>query len=199
MILSRQRNNYRDPRGAPAPVLGNVGDFLCKCDPNRSLPLRPTPLLIALLLAVSVRPAHAEKPFWNGTALCKPPEMVVFSCELERQTVSICENDAEDKLIYRYGRPGHIQLELPDVYYSAEGASGGAEELIPDLDPSLTSLSRSTFSAQIPISIRRNLRLDPPTRMTATILAALTFSFTVLPCWTATRPSLATSVAGCRE
>lgn len=76
-----------------------------------SMPRPAASLAIAAAMAGALpMPAGA-----TGLApLCEAGETVAFACRMARsgKTVSVCERPGS--LIYRYGAPGRIELELPD-------------------------------------------------------------------------------------
>lgn len=54
----------------------------------------------------------------KASSLCAPDEQTIWSCETaNRKTVSICGSRQLDKergyLQYRFGRPGHVELQYP--------------------------------------------------------------------------------------
>lgn len=71
-------------------------------------------LAAATLMPAALTPAIAAPA---GT-LCHPDEAVIFSCPAGARTVSICASgdlDAGSGLVlYRYGRPGRVELTYPD-------------------------------------------------------------------------------------
>ncbi|OYX70945.1 MAG: hypothetical protein B7Y95_14085 [Rhizobiales bacterium 32-66-11] len=71
-------------------------------------------LTAATLMPAALTPAAAAPA---GT-LCHPDEAVIFSCPAGARTVSICASgdlDAGSGLVlYRYGRPGRVELTYPD-------------------------------------------------------------------------------------
>ncbi|MFD0739829.1 hypothetical protein ACFQZQ_11100 [Lysobacter koreensis] len=56
-----------------------------------------------------------------GATLCQSDEHVVFSCGIERsrKTASVCAspdmNDSQGHIVYRYGRPGRVELTYPEI------------------------------------------------------------------------------------
>lgn len=59
--------------------------------------------------------------------LCKKDESVSFSCGLKSKNISVCRN-SEDALIYRFGTPKKIELELEsEVHFSRTAFCGGGE------------------------------------------------------------------------
>ena len=63
----------------------------------------------------------------DSETLCNADERVSFTCGLNSKTVSVCRND-ENRLVYRFGKKGHIEKELEsDVHFSRTAYSGGGE------------------------------------------------------------------------
>ncbi|MBA3804422.1 MAG: hypothetical protein H0X14_01740 [Acidobacteria bacterium] len=61
------------------------------------------------------------------TSLCARDEKIIWSCETDnRKTVSICGSKQLDKqrgyLQYRFGRPGHVELEYPQQRQNTQTA-----------------------------------------------------------------------------
>lgn len=73
--------------------------------------------LVSILLSPSV---YSE-------GLCNTDERVSFSCSAESKSISVCRN-SEEALIYRFGTPQKIELELEsDIHFSRTTYSGGGE------------------------------------------------------------------------
>ncbi len=68
-------------------------------------------LVTALACAAPSCEAH------GAVTLCRPTERVAFSCAAARQYVSLCASPnlspGQGYLVYRHGRPGHLDLEYP--------------------------------------------------------------------------------------
>jgi hypothetical protein len=62
-------------------------------------------------------------------SLCRAPETVLFTCAVRTKTVSVC-GKGQSGAVYRFGRPGHIELEATDLHFAYTGFSGGGEEQI---------------------------------------------------------------------
>ncbi|MGF1691072.1 hypothetical protein [Photobacterium kagoshimensis] len=63
---------------------------------------------------------------WSGS-LCRSGEVESFSCNIKSKIVSVCAKK-DDRLIYRYGKLGAIELTLVSpVHFSITGYSGGGE------------------------------------------------------------------------
>jgi hypothetical protein len=73
-------------------------------------------------LVVSLTPRGASKsPTVAAVGLCAPTEKVIFSCSTGAKTVSVCAAGS-DKLQYRFGKVGAVELALP-----ANGVSPSAD------------------------------------------------------------------------
>ena len=71
--------------------------------------------LVSILLSPSV----------YSDDLCNTDERVSFSCNAESKRISVCRN-SEEALIYRFGTPHSIELELEsDIHFSRTTYSGG--------------------------------------------------------------------------
>ena len=72
-----------------------------------------------------------------AASLCHAPEAVLFTCQVEVKTVSICGRQQEQGqgkagadqagAVYRYGRQGRVELETTDLHRALEGWAGGGE------------------------------------------------------------------------
>ena len=64
-------------------------------------------------------------------SLCRVPETPLFTCKVDAKVVSICAQpqggQAQGGAVYRFGRRGHIELEVAGLHYAEHGFSGGAE------------------------------------------------------------------------
>ena len=100
--------------------------------------------LAALAAAVpSAADWTAGGPQMSGS-LCRVPETPLFSCKVGTRVVSICAppqseqaqgertpgEPARSGAVYRFGRPGHIELELTGLHYAEQGFAGGGETQI---------------------------------------------------------------------
>lgn len=82
-------------------------------------------LLAAVLVAALTGAAPAQpRP---AESLCRPPEAVVFACRVGIKTVSICGQQERGGAVYRYGRPGRVELEASDLRRAHTGWPGGGE------------------------------------------------------------------------
>jgi hypothetical protein len=62
-------------------------------------------------------------------SLCDVGETVLFSCPLRGRLVSVC-GQAPARSIYRFGRPGRIELQSRDLRHASRMFSGGGESQI---------------------------------------------------------------------
>ena len=76
---------------------------------------------------VVVRPATA-KPKLEPT-LCTDQEIELFSCPIRSKVVSVCAVPG-GKATYRFGRPGHVELQSSRLHKAENGYSGGGEDQI---------------------------------------------------------------------
>ena len=81
----------------------------------------PAAVIFTALAAVSA-PARAKPP----TSLCRTPEPILFTCDVGTKVVSVC-GQAQGGAVYRYGRPGRLELETADLHRAFEGWPGGGE------------------------------------------------------------------------
>ena len=61
--------------------------------------------------------------------LCKDPEIELFSCPIGGKVVSVC-GLIDGNSIYRFGRPGHIEMQSRDLHKAVNDYSGGGEDQI---------------------------------------------------------------------
>ena len=61
--------------------------------------------------------------------LCKDPEIELFSCPIRNKVVSVCAL-TDGNSIYRFGRPGHIEMQSRDLHKAVNDYSGGGEDQI---------------------------------------------------------------------
>lgn len=86
----------------PAPIPRGAGSLIWRPAPSA--------LSVAVAGAIVLGPACAgDMP---ELTLCRPPETVVFACDLGKRRVALClEPGSEQVLVYRFGRPGRIELQ----------------------------------------------------------------------------------------
>jgi hypothetical protein len=82
------------------------------------------------LTALTATPAVAQLN--RADSLCRPSEAVLFTCKVGTKVVSICgqeqsQEQGQSGAIYRFGRPGHVELEVDDLHRAHDGWSGGGE------------------------------------------------------------------------
>ncbi len=81
-------------------------------------------LLVAALTAVHSRAAPAQPK--AAKSLCEVSETILFTCQVKTKTVSIC-GQGQGRAIYRFGRPGRVELKATDLHLASQGFSGGGE------------------------------------------------------------------------
>lgn len=86
------------------------------------------PASAALLLAALVvaRPGAAPAQHGRAGSLCRAPETVLFTCTVGAEVVSLCGQEPS-RVVYRFGRPGHVELEATDLRVAERAFSGGGE------------------------------------------------------------------------
>ena len=83
----------------------------------------------ALGFLAALTPANHDAtsaPSPSPRSLCRAPEMVLFTCGIRTKVVSIC-GQGERNAVYRFGRPGRVELEVSDLHYAEQAFSGGGE------------------------------------------------------------------------
>ena len=69
-------------------------------------------------------------------SLCHVPETALFGCKIGTRVMSICAQpegeqargeQAQGGAVYRFGRPGHIELGAIGLHYAEHGFAGGGE------------------------------------------------------------------------
>lgn len=106
----------------------------------RASPIKATAtaLLFAAALAAArpgtapaqTRPAQAGRtaPEPTAASLCRAPETVLFTCRVGTRTVSICGRTKEQGGgVYRYGRPGRLEVEIHGLHFAQHTFWGGGE------------------------------------------------------------------------
>ena len=73
---------------------------------------------------IRVRPSQGY-----SLALHTAQEQRLFACPIRGKIVSICKMQ-DGKAIYRFGRPGHVELQSRDLHAADQGYSGGGEDQI---------------------------------------------------------------------
>lgn len=87
----------------------------------RRLPLGALALAFATV-GFAAGAAQARTP---AASLCRAGEPQTFSCPVGRKLVSICGEGAG--AVYRFGRPGRVELEAKNPTTAQIGYSGGGE------------------------------------------------------------------------
>ncbi len=89
-----------------------------------------TCILAMLLGTLSITGAASARPASQpaGHSLCMAGETRIFSCPLGAKQVSVC--GAGKQAVYRYGRPGKIELVSRSMTLAEQGYSGGGETQI---------------------------------------------------------------------
>ncbi len=83
---------------------------------------RPVPAaVIFTALAAVPTPARAKPP-----SLCRTPEPILFTCGVGTKVVSICGQE-QGGAVYRFGRPGRVEIEATNLHLADRGWSGGGE------------------------------------------------------------------------
>jgi len=84
-------------------------------------------LAAGLIAALAAYPGAAPaRPKPDGF-LCRAPEAVLFTCDIGTKTVSICGQEKQSGAVYRFGRPGRVELEATDLHHAHDGWWGGGE------------------------------------------------------------------------
>ncbi len=85
------------------------------------------PALAGAILALATTGPAAKPALARGPAasLCRAKEAQTFSCPVGRKIVSICGEGAG--AIYRFGRPGRVEMEARGPTTAQIGYSGGGE------------------------------------------------------------------------
>ena len=87
--------------------------------------------------ALAAYPETASTQARLAGSLCRAPEAVLFTCQLGAKTVSICgqQDRGPAEAVYRYGRPGRVELEATDLHRAFEGWAGGGETQVYAVTP----------------------------------------------------------------
>ena len=109
-------------------------------------------LIVACLCFHPAQNIMLEARLLAPTSLCTKDEKVVFSCSLRRSTkiVSLCSSQKLTKdagyLQYRFGTPGKIELEFPDVRDESRKAFKYSHYFRAKVDSTEVSFSRSGYT-----------------------------------------------------
>ena len=85
--------------------------------------ITPTAMLLAVFSACSGAVSARAKP---PASLCRAPEPVLFTCHVGIKLASICGQE-QGGAAYRYGQPGHVELEITNLHRGHKYESGGGE------------------------------------------------------------------------
>ena len=119
---------------------------------NLSLALCICCLIIACLCFQPARNTMLAARSLAATSLCTKDERVVFSCPLRRSTkvVSLCSSQKLTKdagyLQYRFGVPGKVELEFPDVRDESRKAFKYSHYFRAKVDSTEVSFSRNGYT-----------------------------------------------------
>ncbi len=86
-------------------------------------------LLVATVLLAAVAaalPGAASSRPKSAGPLCRVPEPVLFTCKVGTKTVSVCGQE-QGGAVYRFGRPGRVELEAADLHFAEKYFSGGGD------------------------------------------------------------------------
>ena len=83
----------------------------------------------ALLATLAAHPGTAAAQPKPARSLCRAPETVLFTCDVGTKVVSICGQE-QSGAVYRFGRPGHVELEATDLHRAERGESGGGDDQV---------------------------------------------------------------------
>lgn len=99
--------------------------------------LAPAALLCAVLATFCPSSARAGPTSSHSPAsLCRVPEKDIFTCGVGTRTVSICGTPQDGQLqddqgqggsVYRFGRLGHVELEITGLHRTQTMFPGGGE------------------------------------------------------------------------
>ena len=78
--------------------------------------------ILAAALAFAASPRGPTHP---PPSLCRARERVTFTCPVRGRVLSICGRGSQ--AVYRYGRPGRVEVEAGSPTFVLEGFSGGGE------------------------------------------------------------------------
>ena len=101
------------------------------CCPAANPMRRGRRVAAALLLAAGLMPSvgyTAPRPSHSAASLCMISEETVFSCPIGKKIASVCGHDAS--AVYRFGKPGHVELEARGLSFAERTFSGGGESQI---------------------------------------------------------------------
>jgi hypothetical protein len=79
--------------------------------------------------ALAAAPKKQPAPEAPQPSLCKAPEVTLFTCVIHTKLASVC-GVAPGQSVYRFGRPGAVELEGHNLKHNLTGFSGGGDEQI---------------------------------------------------------------------
>jgi hypothetical protein len=85
-----------------------------------------------ILTGIMSLPQNVRSEVQTGpapTSLCAAGEAVLFSCPIRGRLVSVC-GQSPGRAIYRFGRPGQVELQSRDLRHASRMFSGGGESQI---------------------------------------------------------------------
>ena len=82
---------------------------------------------VTLLMGLGAH-AHAAPRRAASVTLCRGSEKPLFACPFGVKQVAVC--GGEGGAIYRFGRPGHVDLHATGLGYAEKAYSGGGETQI---------------------------------------------------------------------
>ena len=86
-------------------------------------------VIVLVALVTPAISAESERETDQPISLCSAGEMVLFSCALRSKQVSVC-GQAAGRSLYRFGRPGRIELQSGNLRYAIRPFSGGGESQV---------------------------------------------------------------------
>lgn len=87
-------------------------------------------IAFVLLASVAILPSRQARAAGSGKveALCRADEIVLASCQIAKKMASVCGKGGNS--VYRFGRPGRIEVEAGRLQYSMQMFAGGGESQI---------------------------------------------------------------------
>lgn len=80
--------------------------------------------LVSVAISAKQHRDHFGEPV--RSSLCKAHEFIIANCPVGRRLASVC-GPRPGQAIYRFGRPGRIELEAQGLRHSNQGYAGGGE------------------------------------------------------------------------
>ncbi len=88
--------------------------------------MKDVALTAMLIAAVATYPSAALAQPKPAGSLCRAPEPVLFTCAVGAKTVSVCGQE-QGGAVYRFGRPGRVEIEAADLHFAQHAFWGGGE------------------------------------------------------------------------